>query len=191
MLWPGQSLFHAVPQDRGKLLTSVSVVVHGTGGSADGVVQEWEQRPCFKMRNPHGNLGRRDQQNKNAEGGCWVRQEMNPLWRLGVPPREGKCGKWVRSNGAAISLLTLGSILSCVSFLMKCAFIVLMLLSGWGSLLWYYCQLSFLQLTKLKYSNVMGQWDKKENQMTLTCDPNLNLVLFWFALYSDQNRGSV
>lgn len=37
----------------------------------------------------------------------------------------------------------------------------------------------------------MGQWDKKESQMTLTCDPNLNLVFFWFALYSDQNRGSM
>lgn len=37
----------------------------------------------------------------------------------------------------------------------------------------------------------MGQWDKKENQMTLTCDPNLNLLLFWFAVNSLQNRGSV
>lgn len=100
-----------------------------------GCVQEWEQKACFKMRNPCGNLSRSNQQNKNAEGGCWVRQEMNTLWRLGIPLREGKCGKWVQSNCAAISLLTLGSILLCVLFLMKCAFIVLMLLSGWGSLL--------------------------------------------------------
>ena len=32
----------------------------------------------------------------------------------------------------------------------------------------------------------MGQRDKKENQMTLTCDPNLNLLLFWFVVYSNQ-----
>ena len=38
-------------------------------------------------------LGSRNQQNKNAEGGCWVKQEMNTLWRLGSPLREGKCGK--------------------------------------------------------------------------------------------------
>lgn len=137
------------------------------------------------MRNPHGNSGKRDQQNKNAEGGCWVRQEMNTLWRLGIPQREGKCGKWIQSNCATISLLTLGSILLCV-FLMKCAFIVLMLLFGWGSLLWYYCHLSFLQPTKLKYSNTMGQWNKKENQMTLTYDPNLNLLLFWFAVFRSE-----
>lgn len=37
----------------------------------------------------------------------------------------------------------------------------------------------------------MGQWNKKENQMTLTCDPNLNLLRFWFAVYSNQNRRSV
>lgn len=37
----------------------------------------------------------------------------------------------------------------------------------------------------------MGQRDKKENQMTLTCDPNLNLVLFSFAMYQNQNRDSV
>lgn len=115
---------------------------------------------------------------KNAEGGCWVRQEMNTLWRLGTPLREGKCGKWVRSNCATISSMTLGTILLYVLFLMKCAFIVLMLLSGWGSLPWYYCHLSFPQPTKLKYSNVMGQWDKKENQTTLTCYTKLNLLLF-------------
>lgn len=147
---------------------------------------EWEQR-MFKMRNPHGNAGRRDQHNKNAEGGCWVRQEMNTLWRSGIPLR-GKCAEWVRRNGVAVSLLTLGS-LSCVSLLMKCVLAALMLLSGWGSLLEYFCHLSFLHPTKLKSSNAMGQGDRKENQMRTA------VALTWtpasrFAIYSDHNRGS-
>lgn len=37
-----------------------------------------------------------------------------------------------------------------------------------------FCHLSFLHPTKLKISNVMGQWDKKENQMTMTRGPSLN-----------------
>lgn len=65
-------------------------------------------------------LGSRNQQNKNAEGGCSVKQEMNTLRRLGSPLREGKCGKRVKSNCGAISSLTFGSILLCVLFLMKC-----------------------------------------------------------------------
>lgn len=132
---------------------------------------EWEQR-MFKMRNPHGNAGRRDQHNKNAEGGGWVRQEMNTLWRSGIPLRE-KCAAWARRNGVAVSLLTLGS-LSCASLLMKCVLAVLMLLSGWGSLLEHFCHLSFLHPTKLKFSDVKGQGDRKENQMTTTCSPDLN-----------------
>lgn len=32
----------------------------------------------------------------------------------------------------------------------------------------------------------MGQWGRKENQMTLACGPNLNLLLFWFVLQSEQ-----
>ena len=87
-----------------------------------GCVQEGEQRACFKMRNPYGNLGRRDQQNKTAEGGCWVRQEMNTLWRLGIPLRERECGKRVTSNCVAISSLTLGSVLLCVLFFNEVCF---------------------------------------------------------------------
>lgn len=37
-----------------------------------------------------------------------------------------------------------------------------------------FCHLGFLHPTKLKFSNVIGQWDKKENQMTTTHGPNLN-----------------
>lgn len=37
-----------------------------------------------------------------------------------------------------------------------------------------FCHLGFLHPTKLKFSNIMGQWDKKENQMTTTRGPNLN-----------------
>lgn len=73
---------------------------------------------------------------------------------------------------------------------MKCSHTVLMLLSAWGSLLEYYCHLSFLHSTKLKYSNGKGQWDKKEHQMALTCGLSLNSVLFWYAVYSNQNRAS-
>lgn len=148
-------------------------VIPGLGSTAEraGRVGS-ESKECFKVKNPHGNAGRRDQHNKNAEGGCWVRQEMNTLWRSGIPLRW-KCGAWVRRNAVAVSLLTLGSIL-CVSLLMKCALAVLMLLSGWGSLLGYFCHLSFLHPTKLNFSNVMGQWGRKENQMTMTRGPNLN-----------------
>lgn len=34
----------------------------------------------------------------------------------------------------------------------------------------------------------MSQWNKKENQMTLTCDPKLNSLLFWFTVYSSQSK---
>lgn len=36
----------------------------------------------------------------------------------------------------------------------------------------------------------MGQLGKKENQMTLTCGPNMNLLLFWFV-FKSEHRFSV
>lgn len=62
-----------------------------------------------------------------------VRQEMNTFWRLGISLRGGNVENESKSNCATISSLTLGSILLYVLFLMRCAFIVLMLLSEWGS----------------------------------------------------------
>lgn len=135
---------------------------------ADGVGNGGKE--CLKMRNPSGIAGRRDQRHKNAEGGCWVRQEMNTLWRSGILLRE-MCRMSQREWRGCVFWHW-----KCIvcSVLMKCASAALVLFSGWGSLLQFLCHLSFLHPTKLKFSNLMGQWDKKENQMTMTCGPNVN-----------------
>lgn len=91
-----------------------------------------ESKGGFKMRNPRGIAGRRDQHNKNAEGGCWVRQEMNTLCSSGVALR-GKCGEWVRRMARPFHSDTWKDIV-CVA-LMKWASAALTLLSAWGSLL--------------------------------------------------------
>lgn len=66
MLWPRPSSFHKVPSDDGKPLTSAFAVIQSTGSSADGDVFRSESKEHLEMRNPHGNSGKRDQQNKKC-----------------------------------------------------------------------------------------------------------------------------
>lgn len=161
---------NGVPQDHSNLFTSVLTAIPGLGSTAERMVLGMGAKNVLKWGIPV--------ELQAGEINAIKMQKVVAGWDRKWTPCEdlafcwGKCVEWVRGDGVAVSFWHWKCIVC--SVLMKCASAALVLFSGWGSLLQFLCHLSFLHPTKLKFSNLMGQWDKKENQMTMTCGPNVN-----------------